>query len=130
MCPVLCKVTEGFWGEDVDIWGSGLYHVVFYIQQHTGGNAEQSKEAGLAASHLSSCGNMDQDVLPWQPSSTDPLMGCLVCQCDTVAAEQIYMWRMCVCVHQLLVCVCDGEKERKRRMGTKIDGQIERGTLV
>lgn len=43
---------------------------------------EEKKGAGSEASHLRSCGNMAQDVLPWQPSSTDPLMGCLVCQCD------------------------------------------------
>lgn len=60
------------------------FHFVFplYFSNTEAAVQRGEKGAGSEASHLRSCGNMAQDVLPWQPSSTDPLMGCLVCQCD------------------------------------------------
>lgn len=58
------------------MWTFGdLDCTIFYIAAYSG-NAEQRKRgAGSAASHLGSCGSAARDVLPWQPSSTDPLMG-------------------------------------------------------
>lgn len=70
----------------------------------------REKGAGSAASHLWSCGNMARDVLPWQPSSTDPLMGCLVCQCDSCWT----VWRMCMCASTVGLYVRKRNADRKR----------------
>lgn len=60
------------------------FHCVFplHISNTEAAVHGREKGAGSEASHLRPCDNMAQDVLPWQLSTTDPLMGCLVCQCD------------------------------------------------
>lgn len=110
-------------GELVDTWRT----VEICVSIAAGSSAEQRKGAGSAALLLGSCGNMARDVLPWQPSSTDPLMGCLVCQCDSCWTEGY----MCS-VHLRLDCAWDvgDQTEETRDRVTKIDWQRERRTSV
>ena len=73
--------------------------------------AMQSTESRLVEQHHSrswSCGSIARDVLPWQPSSTDPVMGCLVCQCGSCGLN--------VCVEDVRACLwCQGGKREELR---------------
>lgn len=129
VCPVLYKVTEGFsLGAGCGHLGNWTVPFCVSAQQYADSNAEQRKEAGSAASHPWSCGNMARDVLPWQQSSTDPLMVCLVCQwdsCWTDACVEI----VCVCASTACLCV-DGERvtqtDKMRDRVTQIDRLVWR----
>ena len=113
-CPVVFKVTEGFWGFHVDIWGSGVYHFLYSGVQaamqsrEKGGRVQQHHTSDHAAARLGMCchGNRLPLTHWW---------GCLVCQCDSCWTDE------CVEDVRALIdrwCVCLRERERERERET------------
>lgn len=74
---------------------------------------------------------MARDVLPWQPSSTDPVMGCLVCHCDSFWTDECVEGFMfvCVCVCASLaagLCKMEREKEREKQIEDGSETKMDR----